>query len=324
MVQIFNSSNLPEIDEMSNYLRSRALGPEIGIEVVNERDAFGNLVIYSRGKSEETLEGTTPSTIVISRSGAAIIRNNPGLLRRIYKGDSFDEEIGRGKEGRVYKASVRGSTYGDSPEDNTEIAIKYTFPVNIGLGRRVYTPGIDQMRLLQAVSEEQPLPGLLVISPHFATLDVLVTDYVIDSYPLIEFHKLFSTDNPDYTRLHSSSSMGAQNVLARLTQDADDSIRNDTVPFVRRFTTLTSSANEGLGVWVKNFIKNHPQIPLISTLLSPAEANTSHNLIVDIKALGLLYEDWMKDPGILDLNNPKAVENARRALVLTEVTYGTM
>lgn len=167
--EFFKSGKYPSFSEIPHYLKRRLLGNSRSLSV--GKDRFNNSSLRIAGRFEETFKGFLPHEFIWSNEGRQVILQNRGTLKRIMNGEYPEECIGEGNEGRAYRIMLNNDTGGKTP-----YVIKYYFP-SIG-GDAYYTPGIDQMRIMQYINAHRIVPNLQMAIPIFASLDLTLAPYI--------------------------------------------------------------------------------------------------------------------------------------------------
>lgn len=324
-IHFFESRNKPQIGDIRHYFNERLQGRQAGISVI--RDNLGNGVYSSTGFQEATMHDSHPATLVVSPQGRNIITRNRGLLHRIAQGEIDSEEIGQGAEGRVYRIEL------DTDDGKKPFALKYAFPVSKRIypnskfeyGQRYYTPGIDQMRMLQLLDRDNVLAGLHVVTPVLATLDMTLAPYIEHSIGGDTFLKLCAQDAE--TLSHVSLRQQDQDLLAEILET--NSVTDPLYRFGHQFARALQEVTKGLVDWQKTYVQSGTfPFPLVTSPseLARDEPEAIHNIELSWDTLRNLFEKFKRREDIfateLDWTDPRVQEQVRNCCHLIEVTAG--
>lgn len=304
----------PGMGQIRDYFRQRLHGEQMGI--APSRDALGNWVFSSSGLQESTLHDTHPAQLVVSAQGRDILRRNRGLLHRIARGELEAEEIGEGQEGKVYKIEL------DTPDGIKPFALKYTFPIERDpepdQDELIYTPGIDQMRWLQEVQRQSPLPNLEVAVPVLATMDITLTPFVENALEMNEVSRaLFRIGYPI-----EDLPISDQNKAFLSSIRTEESEGNQHDSFRKLVLYHLTDVKKGLGDWFHTKVDND-RLDIVSQRVSIAEPESPSNLLVSLDKLEELYKRYKSGESIFQYDNPDFIDALRGCCTLIELSVGS-
>jgi hypothetical protein len=314
-IKLFKSGDKPRLDQIGNYIADRLNGPEAGIEV--SKDNLGNHVYKSLGKTEATLFGPRESTLVASSEGVDLVRNNPGILHLLTKPDETFIRIGGKTEGEVYKVPLK---VGGKLE---YFAVKYYFPIDRP-SDVIFTPGIDQMRIMQLAEKEQPLDGLKYATPLLATIDMTVSPFIEDSLNMSEFLDALHNISERKQISEANLSDEARSMIAQMKRyDLQQNIDANTI--LPKLNFALYDVLEGLSSWLKEASKRLP-FDVFSENLLYDEPENLRNFLISIPEMWEVFQKCVTNPEILQqkqYDTEAILKIIRPYCHLVEITVGS-
>ncbi len=256
------------------------------------------------------------SVAVVSEEGKRLLRANPTFLKTVAAAQRTGKEVGEGWEGKVHWEEVK--LLEGSNDATDKVAVKYYFPCVLKENESSYdgvlygmmTPGIDQMRVLQYIAQQQKktgiFPGVEFVVPYFATIDVTVAPLVPHAINLEKEFRKFSKD-PEKI-LHSNIAPEDKKILLSIFEEQDKVLlqRYKTIDPERRFTTLFSNAGYNIIRGITAWLNTQRQYLIDQGLVISPEKDisfydaTQKNIVVSIPKMEAIFALWKDDPSIAD------------------------
>lgn len=294
----------PDLNAVNDYFQKRLHATEsrpTPFPFTITHDSLGNTVYTSTVKAEETLSGNVPATLIASKEGKMVIHHNPHLLTKVAQGTIIGEVVGEGQEGKVYKIPLQTTT------GWKDFALKYTFPIHNGgeLGAQdIYTPGIDQMRVLQRAEQENPTPGVTFATPYLATLDITLAPYIPDTVSA----RLLRGQN----HLSDKAKENLRSIVGKQTLEEIHS------PFMEAYSQSTKRIKDTLQKW----FEEQQDLPLVTKEVT-FDTGNADPFLVYVPSLYTLYQAYQKNPELIEAENTQQLDvEVGKCLVVTEMTVG--
>jgi len=325
METTFSPEQKPQLEDMSAYFNSRlrSTGDKKGIRV--STDTSGNSLYTSLQHSEDTLDVDSPAMLAVSPDGKQLILRNRGLLKQIADPPADLPVISEGSEGRIYLLSL------NTPKGTEDFALKYTFGMD-GIeekGSTTFTPGVDQMRLLQLMGKEQPIPGLHYATPVMASLDMTLSPLVPGTLSTAQLFALefiwkykpdelgAAIDRVSNTRIINL----AQQQMLKEIFNYEKSHPNE---FLSKFLATYKTAQHGLYEW----LESNPQVqelPFVTARnnINFVEAEIIPNIAGSVPAIYEFFKRYKDNPAIISENDQAAFQtDVRNCIWLIEAMKG--
>lgn len=318
----------PPDREISDVIKRRLdYTPSQGLFYHINRDALNNEVMTFYGFDENGNQvphatelisyGKRHQAIaVVSEEGKHLLRTNPGFLKTVASAQRTGKEVGEGWEGKVHWEEVNWPKIG--PKTTEKVAVKYYFPCILPGHESSYdavlygamTPGIDQMRVLQLLKNEQDRTGIFdgveFVVPYLATIDITVAPLVDRSINLEKEFRKIIPNHEKIEKLHISDEDKA--FILGIFVEQDNLLHKfyGEVDATKRFTTVFSNAGYNIIRGITAWLNEHKQGLINQGLLISPEEHinfedaTQKNIVISIPAMKEVFEKWKEDPSIAD------------------------
>ncbi len=275
----------PELHEMQDYFDIRTkTDPQKTSGIAVSNDAWGNKVYASLNKTEDTMAGEQPATLIASSEGRRVLLCNSGLLRKIQTGDIPLEGIKF--QSNIYPIEL------DTPEGKRKFVLKYADYKNMEK-YKTHVSGIEAMRIMQMASKEQPLPGVSYAVPLLATHDFTIAPLLYEGLALDEMIGYLDEESNEYRRERIETAWNrspeAVKTLRLLKEENKTPIGRN---FLSAIWDETNWASQKARKWIEKTVEKTPEFQAFKL----HNDFGAHQYVIDMSNLMDLYEKYKSQP----------------------------